>query len=265
MVKVFPMHILQLDMKSGHIFLFWSLTQVTSAAITIYIFGFIALSSKFYLIKKNYNYPLIVFTLYTLIFVPILDGNQIRAGLAVTILMFSLCINSRNLSNYLILTIIAILFHYSGIVILILYLTRTPLLGFIGLLVFSLTFHMLMSAFGYLAFAEYWLASASGKANLTSSIFIMQVCIFFVSMYSWKKLSYRQQKGAYLNAFGVLVYILFNDFAIVAHRIRELSQLGILSILFFGDKKLSYIKFFTAICLSYIVAYGLVSTLGRLA
>ena len=249
----------------GSYFLFWNLSQVTSAAQTFYIFGLISLSSKFYLIKRNYNYPLVSFSLYMIIFVPILDANQIRAALAMTILMYSLCIKSNNIFTYLVLAGIAVLFHFSGIIILILYLVRFPLLGLIGLIVFSFSVQILISSFSYLAFAEYWLASPSGKANLTSSIFILQAGIFFVSIYFWKKLSYLQQKGAYLNAFGVLIYVLFIDYDIVAHRIRELSQIGIMSILFFGEKKWTYIKLFSALCISYIAIYNLIYIFGRLA
>jgi hypothetical protein len=240
------------------------LSQVTSAALTFYIFGLISLSSKFYLIKRNYNYPLVSFSIYVIIFAHILDANQIRAALAMTILMYSLCIKSHNVFTYLILAGIAVLFHYSGIIILVLYLVRSPLLGLIGLVVFSLSIHIVISAFDFLAFAKYWLASPAGKANLTSSIFIMQAGIFFVSIYFWNKLSYLQQKGAYLNAIGVFVYVLFIDYSIVAHRTRELSQIGIMSILFFGDKKWTYIKLFSAISIIYITIYNLVYIFGRL-
>ena len=254
----------QLRYEIGSYFLFWNLSQITSAAMTFYIFGLISLSSKFYLIKRNYNYPLIAFSLYTVAFSNLLDANQIRAALAMTILIYSLCIRSHNFFSYLILASIAMLFHYSGIVILVLYLTRTPLLGLVGFIVFAFTFEILISDLGFLSILNYYFA-AKGQANLTSSVFIMQVIIFILSILFWQKLSYPQQKGAYLNAFGVLVYVLFNDYGLIAHRTRELSQIGILGILFLGDKKLTYIKFFSAICFSYLVMYNLVYVIGKLA
>ncbi len=249
----------------GSYFLFWNLSQVFSAAMTFYFFGLIALSTKFYVFKKYFNYPLIVFCIYTLTFAYFLDGNQIRAALAFTVLLYALCVPPRNSFSYVILAIIAVQFHYSGIVILALYFTRFPLFGLALLVVVSFVFNWLLTSVSYLSFAKIWMASSDGQVNLTSSMFIMQVCIAIVCAFFWNKLSEQQKKGAYLNAFGVVAYVAFIDNAIVAHRIRELSMLGILAILFLGEKRLTYVKFISAICLAYVTLYNLATVVGRLA
>ena len=249
----------------GSYFLFWNLTQVFSAAMTFYFFGLIALSAKFHVFKKYFNYPLIVFCIYTLTFAYFLDANQIRAALAVTVLLYALCVPPRNSFSYFILAIIAVQFHYSGIFILIFYFIRAPLFGLALFVVTSFVFDWLIVSLSYLSFAKIWLSNSDGQVNLTSSTFIMQVCIAIVCAFFWNKLSEQQKKGAYLNAFGVVAYVAFIDNALVAHRIRELSMLGILAVLFLGEKRLTYVKFISAICLAYITLYNLVAVVHRLA
>ena len=64
--------------------------------------------------------------------------------------------------------------------------------------------------------------------------------------------------------FSVAMYIAFLDNPVIAHRMRELSQLGIFAILFLGPRRLSTVKFGTAICFSYIVIYNLFLILSEL-
>lgn len=249
----------------GSYFLYWNLAQVFSAAMTFYFFGLIALSTKFYIFKKYCNYPLIAFCIYTLTFAYFLDANQLRAALACTVLIYALCVPPRNSFSYFILAIIAVQFHYSGIVILIFYFIRAPLFGLALLVVTSFVFDWLLASVSYLSFAKIWLSNSDGQVNLTNSLFIMQVCITIVCTLFWKSLSDQQKKGAYLNAFGVVAYVVFIDNAIVAHRIRELSMVGILAVVFLGEKRLTYVKFISAICLAYITLYNLVTVVERLA
>lgn len=248
----------------GSYFLFWNLAQFFSAAMTFYVFGLIALTAKFYVLQKYYNFPLIVFCIYIVTFVHILDGNQIRAALAATIIMYSLCIQPRNSFSYLFLALIAALLHYSGIVILAFYFTRAPLLGIISLLVFGFIFNGLISSSDYFAFARIWLADPDGVVNLTSSAFLMQVLVAIFCVFFWNNLNYQEKKGAFLNVFGVVTYIIFMDNAIVAHRIRELSMLGILAVIFLGDNRLTYVRFVASLGLVYIFLYNAVYVTGRL-
>lgn len=249
----------------GSYFLFWNLTQVFSPGMTFYLLGLIALSSKFYVIKKYCNYPLITYCIYTITFAHVLDGNQVRAALAATIVLYSFSLPHRSLFNYLILAIIASTFHYSGVIILIFYFIYAPFLGLTMLIVLSLIYQWLLMSLDYLSFLKYWLPESVGQVNLTSSIFIMQVCIAIVCAFYWKSLNYQQRKGAYLNVFGVIIYVAFIDNAIVAHRFRELSVLGILGVLFFGDKKLTNLKLLTYICFGYIVLYNIIYIFLRLS
>jgi hypothetical protein len=148
-------------------------------------------------------------------------------------------------------------------VILILYFIRAPLLGVILLITFSFIFNGLITSFDYFAFARIWLADPDGNVNLTSSQFLMQAVLAMFCVVFWNTLSDQEKKGAYLNIFGVVAYIVFIDNPIVAHRIRELSQLGILAVIFLGDNRLTYIRFVASLCLAYIFLYNAVYVTGR--
>ena len=203
--------------------------------MTFYLMGLVALSTKFYLIKKYFNYPLIAFCIYTLAFVNILDGNQLRAALAATIILYALSSTNRSLFNHLILSIIAGMFHYSGLLI-IFFILRAPLFGLTLLIVFSLTYDWLILSVEYLAFAKIWLPNLMEQRNLTSSIFIIQVFIAIVCVFYWKRLSYLQQRGVFKCLRCSRLYYCICNNPILAHRLRELSVLGILGILFLEKK-----------------------------
>ena len=56
---------------------------------------------------------------------------------------------------------------------------------------------------------------------------------------------------------GTIFYILFYNNAIMAHRLRELSMIGIFPLLFLGERKLEYSFIIIWLCVGYIVAYSI--------
>lgn len=239
----------------GSLFVLWSLATPFSAHTMFFFTGFAALTAKFYLFKRYLNYPLIAFFAYSLTFIHVLESNQVRAALSVCVIFYALFVPTQKIYTYFLLAIVASLFHYSGIIILALYFVRWPLVGLSGivLLGFISDFIILSSN---LSFAKIWLSNPVSQVNLTNSLFIMQVCISIVCLLYWNTLSKGQKKGAYLNMIGVCVYMSFLDNALVAHRVRELSQIGIFSILFLGPRKLSYVKLWSVVFFAYIIAYN---------
>jgi len=255
----------ELRYEIGSLFIFWSLGQFFSANMTFYIFGFLALTTKFYIFKKYLNYPLAAFCLYLVSFVYILDANAIRIALAISVVFYALYVKPQSIYTYLFLTLIAVMFHYSGIIILLLYFIRVPVLGLMLFILFGLLFDFLILNLDLFSFAKIWLTHPNvGQVNITSSLFLMQLCISIICAYYWHKLSEGQKKGAYLNMFGVVAYLVFIENATVAHRLRELSQIGILSVLFLGERKLTYLKLSVGVCFSYIAAYNAWHAVGKL-
>ena len=239
----------------GSLLLYWSLSQLLSASATFYTVGFTAMSVKYYLFKKHLHYPLFAWFIYITIFIHVLDTNQIRASLAVCFILYAL-ISENHGKSYLILAVIASFFHYSGLIIVLLYFVRAPLIGVVSVTLLILFFDSIITYTDKLSFLQMFLSSP-GQVNLTNSNFIVQACISIICAFKWKSLSEAQKKGAYLIMMGVIFYILFYNNAIMAHRLRELSLIGIFPLLFLGERKLEYSFIIIWLCVGYIVAYSI--------
>jgi len=248
----------------GSFLILWIFANFFSAGTMFYLTGLMALSIKYYLFNKYLHYPLLAYVIYVLTFAHILDANQIRVALAVCVIFYATFISPKSKFTYLFLSIVAVLFHYSGVIILFLYFVRRPVLGLSLIVFLGFSFDIIISSSDYFAFALIWHSDPLGNVNLTSSLFIMQVCISILCAVNWRTLSEGQKRGAFINMVGVVIYISFLDNAIVAHRMRELSQIGIFAILFLGKRNLTAVKLITSICLSYIVAYNLLLVFSEL-
>jgi len=251
-------------LEIGSLFLLWAFAQFFSANTMIYLTGLIGLSIKYYLFNKYLHHALIAFGIYVLAFAHILDANQIRAALACCFIFYAIFAPPKSKYTYLFLASFALLFHYSGVIILSLYFINIPALALVGIIFLGFAFDAIVSSSELLSFAMIWLSDGRGSVSLINSFFIMQILISIICTVFWGTLSEGQKRGAFLNMVGVAIYIAFLDNPIVAHRMRELSQLGIFAILFLGSRRLSAVKFGTAICFSYIVIYNLFLILSEL-
>lgn len=248
---------LTLRYEIGSLYLLWIFGNFFSSFFSIYLISLIALLIKYYLFHKYLNYPFIAYFLYLITFAHILDANQLRAALSVCIIFYALFASPKSKYTYVWLSLAAVLFHYSGIIILFLYFVRLPFVPLFGVFFGALFFDEVIMYFDYLSFARIWLSDPAGQVNLTNSFFIMQVFISIASAVYWKSLSEGQRRGALFNMVGVVVYLSFIENAVVAHRIRELSQLGIFPILFLGTCRLTSVKLISSVCFGYIIVYNL--------
>jgi hypothetical protein len=246
-------------LEIGSFFVMWFLANLFSPYTMIYLTGLLALSIKYYLFNKYLNHALLAYVLYVLAFVHLLDANQLRAALASCVIIYALFVSPKSKYTYFFLTSIAVLFHYSGVIILALYFVRYPILILISMLVAGFVFDTIVSSSPYFSFAMIWYSPSNqfGKVNLSNSFWIMQVLISILCAFNWNTLSEGQKRGALFNMVGVVAYVAFINNPIVAHRVRELTQLGIFAILFLGSPRLTAVKFGTFICFGYIVAYTL--------
>lgn len=247
----------QRRLELGSLFILWSFASYVSAITMIFLTGAIALSAKYYLFNKYLNQTLIAYVLYVITFVHILDANQIRAALASCFLIYALFVPPKSKYTYLLLTFFAVFFHYSGVIILSLYFVRRPIFIMSSVIIISLLFDAVVSSSPLLSFALVWLSGGGGKVSLINSFWIMQILIAILCAFNWNSLNEGQKRGALLNMVGVIFYFSFQDTPIVAHRIRELSQLGILAILFLGSPRWTAVKFGTSLCFAYIVGYNM--------
>ena len=247
----------------GFLYLYWSLSHIFSSSVTFYVVGLIALSIKYYLFKKHLNYSLFAWFIYISIFLHILDANQIRVAFAACFILYALFV-SKSGTSYLIIAIFASFFHYSGLIIVFLYFIRAPLIGIASIILVSFTFDYIINALDKFKFFYLFLSDPNGKVNLTNSLFIAQLCIAMICIYKWKSLTVAQKKGAYLLMVGAVFYISSFNNATLAHRLRELSMLGIFPLLFLGGHKFSYGLIMIWLCVSYIIAYNLWAIINEL-
>lgn len=249
--------LMSLRYEPASLFVLWALGTIFSANMAFYLIGLLALSTKYYLFNKYLNYSSLAFLLYLLTFVHILDANQIRVALAVSVIFFALFIEPKSRFTYLLLTIFACMFHYSAVIILLLYFVNRPIIPLLGIIVMSIIFDSFVASSPYLSFAMIWLSTDSGEVSLTNPFFILQAFIMLGCIINWSNLNLGQRKGALLNMIGVIAYLSFLENPIIAHRIRELSQIGIFGILFLGPMKFTYAKFITLVCFIFMLAYNI--------
>ena len=249
----------------GGLFLIWMLANYVSGLAMVYITGIIAAWIKYVLFTRFILLPNFAFLIYLVTFAHIVDANQIRSALALCVVFYALFAEPRSKYGYLLLAIFAMLFHYSGIIILCFYFVNRPVVITLLIIIGGLAFEYLLSVIPILEFALIWRASENGGVNLTNSLFLMQSIITIACLVDWNKLTEGQKRGALLCLFGVVTYLMFLNNPIVAHRFRELSQIGIFAILFLGGRGFSEVKIITSLCLVYIVSYNLSLILTELS
>jgi len=243
--------------EPGTYFLLWLVTLYYRADLAFYLVSLLSLSIKNYIFFRYLHYASLAFIGYVLIFVHILDANQLREAFAVCFVFYALFIEPKNKYTYLLLAGAGIIFHYSALLILSLYFIRAPIIGLISMIVFVLMGDILVTYNDFFSFASIWTGKVKGQVNLTSSLFIVQTTISIAAISVWKILTPAQKRGAYFNTIGVLIYLLFTDYPIIAHRVRELTQLGIFPLLFFDKQKLTYVRIIWGGGFLYYIIYNL--------
>lgn len=241
----------------GSLFLLWTLPKLFTNFIAVYLIGLLSLALKYAIFKKFLSYPNVAFFIYILTFAHIVDANQLRFSLALCVVFYALFKEPTSKFFYLFWALFSTLFHYSGILILCLYFVRRPMILLFGIGILGFTFDLAISNFSYLSFATIWKSTTEGEVSLTNSLFFMQFALCLACIIDWRFLSDAQKRGALLCIFGVTIYLMFLNNPIVAHRVRELSQLGIFAIVFMGEPRWSSIKKVSSLCLGYMIFYNL--------
>lgn len=231
------------------------LMKITSASYAFYILAVSSVATKYYIFSKYFHHYTLAFISYTLIFVQALDANQIREALAVCLVFLALSIEPKRKYTYLLLAIIGIAFHYSALVILLFYFSRHLFLSIALIFLSSFYFIDILSSYSQFAFTEIWLTKVQNQVNFTNSLNIVQASISIAAIFSWKELSNIQKKAVYFNTIGVIVYLIFYEYPVIAHRVRELTQISIIPLLFFNRFKLTYSSLVWSLGLLYYVFY----------
>lgn len=238
----------------GSLFLIWALSHLVGATATIYTFGLTAFSIKSYLIRAHLDLPWLAWLVYMTLFMYIQDATQIRGALGACFVLYALLVD-RSRVQLALLAAFGSLFHYSALIILALWFVDRPLVALGGIALTAMFWNAIISAYPT-AFGLRYLSHGTGSVNMTNSNFLAQVVLCAIAAYEWPRLSASQRRGAYLIIVGAIMYVAFRDNAVIAHRFRELSLLGVLPLLFTGERRLSDAKILMLLCVSYISLYG---------
>lgn len=226
-----------------YLIVFWVLSNAFTSKTVVLMAGLIPLFLKSIIIKRYSYYPFIGLIFYFGTFLALHDANQIRLAGACIFILYALMV-SKDISKtkLILLSIAAIAFHYTGILLLILLFKNRKYLALILMTIASFLF---VPIFEYIEtinesfkiFNRY--TAETENVGLTSPYFLLHSIAAISSLLIWKSLNHVQQKGALFLLMGALAFILFQSLDILAIRIRELGYLGIIPLLFSSKVRLT--------------------------
>jgi len=240
--------------EPGYLYIAWTLSKIFSPVTVFFIVGLVPLLYKISLLRKL-DYGMLAVLFYFFLFLPIQEANQIRGALTSCFILYVLLSSPKNARTYIYLAFLASLFHFSGVIILTFYVLRkfdSNIPSILAVIIFSFIWNWLIGNIGFLSFLTHQMSGEELGVTFTSPVFLLQLSIVIACSLSYKEFSYIQKKGFHLILLGVLVYIFFADSPVLAHRIRELSLLGLFPILF--SRLNSSYSYLYILCAAFLIA-----------
>jgi len=252
--------------EPGFIAVYYYLSDYLSSFNLFILIGSIVLILKYEIFKRYLRRPKIAWIIYIIIFLPFSEANQIRSSIATTIILYVICSPETN-KKYLFNAIFAAIFHYVGIIIYFFKFNKRPiLLMSIFCVMLLLTIDIIAYINNFLNIPLTFISTATNNfPNPFNSNVIMQWLIFIFCIYKWNYLNYNQKQGALLISMGLLSFYLMMGQPSMAHRIREISNLGIFPLVF-SSKKISSTHFSLVlyVAIIFLILYHLVFTVDEL-
>lgn len=234
------------------------------------IYAILGVSLKAYAIKKISPLPFLSLYLYVCVYFVLHEMTQIRVGVACGVFILALPdIANRNYKGYLLKSVIAIMFHYSAVIMLVLYFLRADKISkrlYCALPVLGITisaFPDLMLSFLKLSvfFLPDFLGSKVGiylslindegfnKINIFNSFVLSLICFYYFAIFNIKKFSTGIEL-LLIKLFGLQLFVYYSFSAVPAFSIRLSEFLGVCLIitlpylvLIFKDKLLPTVFF----------------------
>lgn len=235
-----------------------------------FIYAILGVSLKAYAIKKISPLPLLSLYLYVCLYFVLHEMTQIRVGVACGIFLLALPdLANRNYKGYLLKSVIAILFHYSAVIMLVLYCLRAdkiskllycalPLLGItisafpdLVLSFFKLSIFFLPDFLGSKVGIYLSLINDEGfnKINIFNFFVLSLMCFYYFVIFNIKKFSIGVE-FLLIKLFGLQLFVYYSLSAVPAFSIRLSEFLGVCLIitlpylvLIFKDKLLPTVFF----------------------
>lgn len=251
--------------EPGFAFLSYYLSRlIESPTIHFFFVASIVVLIKYKLFVKYLYSPILAWLFYLAVFIPAFESNQLRTAIATIFLLYVLLKREKNKGFFLLQTFFSMLFHYGGAIILFFNIERRLKLLLVGLILaviisFNLDFILKFLDSMNPALRLRLFMSTHNEyqtANIFSSVHITQFFIVILGLISWKTLSQNQKKGLFLIFIGSFIYILLYYNPAIAHRIREISLLGVIPLLFADKIRWSYSFFLIVIGVLYIASYS---------
>ena len=251
--------------EPGFAVLYYYLGNFLSAPHLFFTLAIPAMTIKYLLFLKHLKYPVAAWFLYVLLFLPSLDSSQLRTSLASTMIIYILLSKTSNF-GYVFAAITASMFHYIGAIILLIRLYRYSIFGLLLILIASVFFDdILLLLSGPYFKLDYFIVELNGPTvNYFSTNAAAHLILSFYCFMAWRGFTDTQKKGAFLICTGIVIYYLLGYNPGVAHRIREISLLGIFPLLFFIKVRFTYNALLASIGLFYITLYNCVLVIREL-
>ena len=242
---------------------FLSLLPFLSGKSYFLLLAAASLVIKYRLFKKYLNFPNFAWFIYILLFIPALEASQIRTAIAMILVLY--VILKANNTGFIAPAMLASLFHFSGVIIMLLSAQKRFISG---ILIFLLMIFFIEDIFSFLHTdfipLKQFFPESRNNVNLLSTVFISQFLISLFGILDWNNLNQSQKKGLFLILLGSIIYLGLYDNPSIAHRIREISLLGIFPLLFSGSIKRTRFFWIISSFIFYIVSYSFFHTLLRL-
>ena len=219
------------------------------------LFAIIGVSLKLYAIKKLAISPLMSILVYILLYFILYEMTQIRVGVSLAIFLLAIeDIKNKNFISYLIKTLLAILFHYSAAMMILIYFLNTKkinliLYGFLPLiglffsvfqniiLEFITVFATLLPSFIGGKINLYILLLDDGKfsdINIFNFYYLSLFFIYYIMLFNYKKFT-NIYDLLYIKIFGIMLFLFYSLSVIPVLAFRVSEFFGIILIFLIPD------------------------------
>ena len=228
-----------------YLIIYWFLSNNLNPIQVFTIAGLLPLTIKIFPLRKYLHYGVLAVIFYSLTYLHLFDTNAIRIGAAACIILYVIMKkNEITNTSIIVYSLIAVLLHYSAIILFSLIFIKRMYIVIIGIFAVSLIFEYFLTAFQIFENFQRYGNASNEPISLTSPLFVFHSIIAICLALKWSDLTYVQKKGAILISVGFLLYVFFLNYPVVSVRMRELGFLGIFPVLFSEKFRFNVFNYF---------------------
>ena len=196
--------------EPGFTMLYYFLSSILTSNSTFLVVAIFILFLKYLTFLKYLRYPIAAWIIYTILFIPVLDASQLRTAIASTIIIY-LLLTFPSKTGVILKTIMASMFHYVALIIILFQAYKRPILTITMVLTFGLMLNNLFKVMTRDIFILSMHYSAVTSLNKTVNYFnvisLSQAAICAFCIFNWRSLDKIQKKGGFLILLASLYFI----------------------------------------------------------